>query len=173
MDSFFQWIIDRFESFYCAFVVRPYERAVHIRKGKFKRVCSPGLYFKLPFELDEIHKVNVVSTTSNLSTQVVTTADDETLVVGVVIRWRVREDRVASLILDLEDYEDVLHDTTYGMVARTFLQTSLSELALEELSQRILEALRRRVGRFGFDVEDLYVTDISNARTFRLVGGDS
>lgn len=173
MDTFFQWLIARWESFYCGFMIRPYERGVHIRRGKLKRVCKPGWYFKLPFELDEIHKVNVVSTTSNLKTQVVTTKDGYTLVVGVVIRWRVREEAVARLILDLEDYEDVLADVSYGMVAKVFLETDFGEIEMDVLQKRILEQVRRRVGKFGFDVEDLFITDISEARTFRLVNGES
>lgn len=172
MDTFFAWLIDRWESLYFGFVVRPYERAVHIRRGKLKRVCGPGWHAKHPFGLDEIHKVNVVSTTANLKTQVVTTADDYTLVVGVVIRWRVREEAVSRLILDLEDYEDVLTDTCYGMVAKVFLETTMDGIDMDELAKKILEQVRRRVGKFGFDVEDLFITDISEARTFRLVQGE-
>src|SRR5690606_12409690 len=172
MDTFFQWIIDKWESLYCRFMVRPYERAVHIRKGKLLRVCKPGWYWKLPFEIDEIHKVNVVSTTSNLKTQVVTTKDDYALVVGVVIRWRVREEAVAHLIIDLEDYQDVLTDVCYRMVAKCFLEVQLAYMVMDTLAKNILDLVRRRVGKFGFDVEDLYITDISEAKTFRLVQGE-
>ena len=172
MELFFQFLIDKWQALYVTFIVRPYERAVHIRSGKLLRVCKPGWYCKLPLEIDEIHKVNIVSTTENLPTQVVTTADDLTYVVGVVVRWRVREEAVAKLVIDLEDHVDVLRDTIIGMVAQEFIKAD-SEVPLEKLQSNILEATRRRLGRFGFDIEDLYVTDISEARTFRLVQGDS
>ena len=172
MELFFQFLIDKWQALYVTFIVRPYERAVHIRSGKLLRVCKPGWYWKLPLEIDEIHKVNIVSTTENLPTQVVTTADDLTYVVGVVVRWRVREEAVAKLVIDLEDHVDVLRDTIIGMVAQEFIKAD-SEVPLEKLQSNILEATRRRLGRFGFDIEDLYVTDISEARTFRLVQGDS
>lgn len=171
MEQFFQWLIDRYESLYVTFIVRPYERAVHIRRGKLKRVCKPGIYFKLPLELDQIVKVNVVTTTSNLKTQVVMREDGTSVVVGVVIRWRVREEAVDRLVIDLEDYETVLADTTLGMVARVFIQSKAS-MSLPEMQAKILEAVRRRLGKFGFDVEDIYITDVANARTFRLVSGE-
>lgn len=171
MDVFFEWLIDRWESLYCAFIVRPYERAVHIRRGKLLRICPPGFHWKLPFEIDEIWKVNVVSTTTNLNTQVVTDTLGQSYVVSVVVKWKVKEEQVARLIIDLEDYEDVLNDTVYGMLARGCREQSFDNIA--EVEARVATAVRYKLGKYGFDLEDLWVTDISKARTLRLVtGGD-
>ena len=128
MEVFFRWLIDRWEALYCAFIVRPYERAVHVRFGKLKRVAGPGWRFRLPFEIDEIIRINVVPTTSNLGTQVVTDLQGNAFVISVVIYWRVREDSVASMALELEDHEDVLHDTTYGMLAQVCRESDMTDL---------------------------------------------
>jgi regulator of protease activity HflC (stomatin/prohibitin superfamily) len=171
MNSLFDWIFDMIENFYCMFVIRPYERGVHIRRGKLKRTVKPGLYFKLPFELDEIHKVNVVSTTTNLETQLVTTDTGEIFAVGAVLRWRVREDACARLVIDLEDYEDVLEDTALGMIAQVF-SNKRGKLTLDEVRLEASEAIRRRLGKFGIDLEDLYITDFGKCRAFRLIQSD-
>jgi regulator of protease activity HflC (stomatin/prohibitin superfamily) len=174
MELFFQWLIERWESTYFVFLVRPYERAVHIRSGRLLRICKPGWYFKCPLEYDAVHKVNVVSTTNNLGTQVVTMKDGGSWVIGVVAKWRCKEEWVARLIIDVEDYEDVFNDTVYGMTARQCRQFDpRATINLDDLEGAITTDIRRRVGKIGIELEDLWITDIARARTLRLVTGDS
>lgn len=170
MELFFQWLIDRFESLYCTFIVRPYQRGVHIRRGHLKRVAQPGLRLKQPFGIDEIEKVDLRLRTSNLPTQVVERKAGHATAVGVVVWWCVREDMVERLILDVEgEFTDVFNDTVTGMVAEAF---DNEEISFQEARKIILESCRRRLGRYGFVIKDIYLTDFGPARIFRLVQSD-
>ena len=166
MEILVQWLIDRYESLYCSFVVRSYEKAVHLRRGKVKRVVGPGVWLKLPFSVDEIHKVDMRTRTNNLRTQVIGGR-----VIAAVGRWRVREDGVEHAVLGLEeDYTAVSGDIVYGMVGE--LAVSMPDAGALELRDAVLQAVRRRLGRYGIAVDDIWITDFAPARTLRLVQGD-
>ena len=150
-------------------MVRPYERAVHIRGGKYKRTCGPGFYFKA-FGYDEVVKINIVSDAKNLLIQVVSDVTGKSYIIGAVVKWRVREDAVKNLILDVEDYENMLHNTCYGMIAQECRSIDMAKIT--ELEAASKTAIRRRLGRYGYDIEDLWITDISPVRVLRLVTGD-
>lgn len=171
MDVFFQWLFDTVEKLYIMYVIRPYERGVHIRLGSVLRTVGPGWYFQCPFGVDDLHKVNIVTTTHNLPTQVVTASNGTLVALGIVVVWRVREEAVERIVVDLEDYDDVLNDTTTGMVPKTVAEFDWP-LDLSSLQDAVLTAVRRRMGRYGIDVQDIYITDFGKARIFRLVQSD-
>jgi len=163
-------LIEKFEAFYCVYIVRPYERAVHIRGGRLLKVSPPGWYFKRPFEYDEIHKLNVVYDTINLNTQVVTDNKKQSYVISSVIGWQIREEACAKLIIELEDYEDVLANTVYGELARVAREYDFDNVS--QIEEKAATAIRRKLGRYGVDLKDLWITDLAKARTYRLVTGN-
>lgn len=169
MDIFFQWLIDRWESLYCTFIVREYERVLQLRRGLVLRVAQPGWRWKLPFGIDELIRADTRTQTANLHTQVLETADGTNVVIGAVVRWRLVPEKVETAILTFDTIDSV-QDIVYGMVAEQVAEHGVKDLPL--LRAKILEAVRRRIGRYGFDIEDIYITDIAPAKTLRLVQGD-
>ena len=173
MELFFQWLIERYESLYCCFIVRPYERAVHIRYGELNRICAPGHWWKLPLGIDEIHKVRVTRQTTNLNTQVVMSVEDATYVVSVVVTWSIREEAVDKVVLNIEeDYEEYLNNTIYARTSHECRKRGITAKTIDDIENGIAEGVRRRLGAFGYNIHDLTITDTSKAKTLRLVSGE-
>lgn len=166
MEALLNFLFGWTEWLQCAVVIDQYERGVLLRFGKYKKTLGPGFHWIVPAGVDEVLTTNVVPTTTNLDTQIVTTSDWETVLLGAVVRWRVED--VMKMTLNLEDADDVLFDTAYGMVAKVAQQRELEELDSEEFRGEVLKQIRRRVGRYGLHVEDVFITDMAKAKAFKL-----
>lgn len=145
--------------------------AVHIRRGFVLRTVGPGWYFRMPFAIDDVEKVNIKPTALNLSTQVVTTQNHVEMVLGIVAIVRVRPEKVASVIVDIDDYENFVPRTIIGVMSDCAYRREWP-MDMNSLKRDALEAMRRRLGRYGVEIMDLYISDCGKCRVFRLVQSD-
>jgi regulator of protease activity HflC (stomatin/prohibitin superfamily) len=112
--------------------VRPKERGVVERLGKFNRVCQPGLVFLIPF-VDKIMKVNITEQMVNAEQQEIITKDSLNAKVDAQVYFKVQsdDDSVYKSQYAVNDYE-------YQIVqlARTTLRNVIGNLSLTEANSR-------------------------------------
>ena len=68
--------------------IRPYERGLHLRGGRFLGVDEPGWHVQIPF-VDTVIPVMVIERSGNIEDLAVITADDVTMDVSLLFTYRV------------------------------------------------------------------------------------
>lgn len=148
------------------FVVDVYQDAGVLRLGKYHRTCGPGFHWKIPFAEKNI-EVMTCMTTMRLPPQTLTTADGKAIVVAAVVRYKIRD--VQPYISLVTDQHDALADVTMGAIRTAVRDMPFDALLSEPPEGKIATAVRRSVGRYGFDVEAVTFTDLAAVRSFRLI----
>ena len=149
-------------------VIDEYEEGVVLTFGKFReRILEPGFHWKWPL-IDKVLFDNVVSSTRNLTNQTLTTKDGKSIVLGAMIRWRIRD--IVKATIRTEDVDGVLDDVTYGVLAKAVRCTNWESINDGTFVDEVFREARARAFRFGIEIEELQLTDLAITRVFRLVG---
>jgi membrane protease subunit HflK len=165
--SLIQWVRDGWSKIKPFFVVDVFETAGVLRFGEYHRTAAPGFHWKIPFVDDPI-EITTVEQTWRSPAQPLTTKDDVAVTVMTVVRYSIRD--VKPYITLIFDQHDVLADRTMGLVRRHVARSTYLDLvAAEEPEKVIATALKRAVGKYGFEVEEVTFTGFTKARPLMLI----
>lgn len=108
-------------------IIRPTERGIIERFGKFSREITQGLHFKIPF-VDTVHKVNITENMVDVEPQVVITKDKLNVVVDALVYYKI-DDPKASL------YNVDNHRVQLVSLTKTTLRSVIGNLTLTETNE--------------------------------------
>jgi regulator of protease activity HflC (stomatin/prohibitin superfamily) len=145
-------------------IVDQWEMGVHLRTGKFFKVVTPGLNWKIPF-FDKIWVTPVITQTVNLSPQTLTTADDRSIVLTSIVRYHVFN--VQSFLLNVMHANDVLVDMTQGIIRDIVETTNWNDLV--DLTDIVTPAVNDEVIKWGIKVEAVKFPDLGEIKTYRII----
>jgi regulator of protease activity HflC (stomatin/prohibitin superfamily) len=148
-------------------IVEQWNGAVQLRYGKFIKVLYPGIHFKIPF-FDSIIECPVITQSVNLPSQTLTTLDDESIVLKSIIRYRVSN--IQTYLLGVMHANDVLIDTTQGMIRDVVELTTWDDLV--DVNETITNKVKEYVVRWGIEVEAVTITDLGIVKSFRIFGDE-
>ena len=148
-------------------IVEQWNGAVHLRFGKFVSIRYPGIHLKLPF-FDSIIETAVITQTVNLPAQTLTTLDEKGIVLKALIRYRVTN--VKDYLLNVMHANDVLIDTTMGMIRDIVEVTNWEDLV--DVNEQITAEVKEFVQKWGIEIEKITITDLAIVKTFRILGDD-
>jgi regulator of protease activity HflC (stomatin/prohibitin superfamily) len=148
-------------------IVEQWNGAVQLRYGKFIKVLYPGIHFKIPF-FDSIIECPVITQSVNLPSQTLTTLDDEGIVLKSIIRYRVSN--IQTYLLSVMHANDVLIDTTQGMIRDVVELTTWDDLV--DVNETITNKVKEYVVRWGIEVEAVTITDLGIVKSFRIFGDE-
>jgi regulator of protease activity HflC (stomatin/prohibitin superfamily) len=148
-------------------IVEQWNGAVQLRFGKFIKVLYPGIHFKIPF-FDSIIECPVITQSVNLPSQTLTTLDDESIVLKSIIRYRVSN--IQTYLLGVMHANDVLIDTTQGMIRDVVELTTWDDLV--DVNETITDKVKEYVVRWGIEVEAVTITDLGIVKSFRIFGDE-
>ena len=146
-------------------IVDQWEAGVHLRTGRFHRVVSSGLNWKIPF-FDKIWVTPVITQTVNLSPQTLTTLDDRSIVLSTIVRYHVFN--VQSFLLNVMHADDVLVDMTQGIIRDIVETTNWDDLV--DLTNIVTPAVNDEVAKCGIVVEAVKFPDLGEIKTYRIIG---
>jgi regulator of protease activity HflC (stomatin/prohibitin superfamily) len=149
-------------------IVEQWNGAVQLRCGKFIKVLSPGIHFKIPF-FDSIIECPVITQSVNLPSQTLTTLDDESIVLKSIIRYKVSN--IQTYLLGVMHANDVLIDTTQGMIRDVVELTTWDDLV--DVNETITNKVKEYVVRWGIEVEAVTITDLGIVKSFRIFGDEA
>jgi regulator of protease activity HflC (stomatin/prohibitin superfamily) len=149
-------------------IVEQWNGAVQLRFGKFIKVLYPGIHFKIPF-FDSIIECPVITQSVNLPSQTLTTLDDESIVLKSIIRYRVSN--IQTYLLGVMHANDVLIDTTQGMIRDVVELTTWDDLV--DVNETITNKVKEYVVRWGIEVEAVTITDLGIVKSFRIFGDEA
>src|SRR5262245_3187118 len=125
MGEFFTWIANFFRQFKLLTIILPWERAARVRLGNRVIVWEPGWHIRLPF-LDHVEPLNTRLRIADAGMQTLTTLDDKTLTVGVVIGFRIADPLAA--LLKMQHPESSCSAIASSSIAAVVGETRRSEL---------------------------------------------
>jgi len=149
-------------------IVEQWNGAVQLRYGKFIKVLYPGIQFQIPF-FDSIIECPVITQSVNLPSQTLTTLDDESIVLKSIIRYRVSN--IQTYLLGVMHANDVLIDTTQGMIRDVVELTTWDDLV--DVNETITNKVKEYVVRWGIEVEAVTITDLGIVKSFRIFGDEA
>lgn len=145
-------------------IVDQWEGGVHLRTGKFYRVVSPGLNWKIPF-FDKVWVTPVITQTVNLSPQTVTSLDEKSVVLSSIVRYHIVD--VEKFLLGVMHANDVLVDTTQGIIRDVVEATKWEDLY--DLGNVVKPEVNSFVEKWGISVEQVSFPDLGEIRTYRIM----
>ncbi|HDY87911.1 MAG TPA: SPFH domain-containing protein [bacterium] len=147
-------------------IINEDEAGVFLRGGRFKRILSPGFYWKLPL-YDTIEKITVTEQTIDLPNQSIETHDGVAMAVSGTLRYTVCNVRKA--ILCVRDYDESLQNAGMKTIARFVAGTTRKDLRIGKLEIEVEEELKINAQDWGLDVIEFNITDLAKHRIYRLM----
>lgn len=165
LESVLAWIMEKINEILPFFFVMEYEEAVHLRGGKFLRVCKKGFYWKL-FMYDDILTQHVVTTTLSLSAQSLVTKDDKGIVAKAIVKYRIFD--VKTFLLEVYDSVDAIADVAQGVIKDIIMSSTWDECRNVEIDNTLTKKIRNELKKFGVQIDKVTLTDIAPIRSLRL-----
>lgn len=166
IDRLFEFITSVARFFVFWVVINEYERAVLLRLGKFQRILEPGLHFVIPFAVDQAMVDNVVTRTSDLSSQSLTTKDNKTVTLTAVITSNIRD--IKKALLEVEGVDHALVDSCSGAIGDYVKDLTWEELRSSLSAESLTKLCRKNAWRYGIEIERVQLADLASSRVIRL-----
>lgn len=167
LDRLFDLIIQFLQIFQFWVVITEYERGVVLHFGRFHgRVLDPGLHWRWPFHIDEVHFDNVVTRTYMLPPQALTTKDDRTVSVTAVVTSNIRD--IKKALLEVEGVEHALQDSCSAAVGEHVGSLSWEELRGAPAAKELLTVCRKQAFKYGIEIERVQLSDLALCKVIRL-----
>jgi regulator of protease activity HflC (stomatin/prohibitin superfamily) len=165
-DKLVDLIINWIEQILPIVIIPSYEEGVMMRFGKFKKVISGGVYFKIPF-FDEVLRQHVVVTTISLPAQSLYTLDKQNFVVKGVIKYRISDVKV--FLMEVYDAQDALSDMTMSIIKNVVISLPAEKCIDPELDNILTKKARVEAKKWGVDIQQVTLTDVAPIRSYRLI----
>lgn len=163
-DKLLDFILNFIEDILPITIVNQWEKAVHLRFGKYINTIKPGLVFKIPF-IDKILKTEVITQTVHLQPQTLTTLDEKSIVLKSIVRYHVHD--VQKFLLNVMHASDVLVDTTQGVIRDTVEGYNWEDLY--NVNEYLQNQVQDIVENWGITIERITLTDLGIVRTYRIM----
>lgn len=144
-------------------LVRPTEKGLIERFGKYHRFAQGGLTFLVPIA-DRIIKVNVTERMTPVERQDVITADKVFMGVDAVVFFKVRPDEVS---VKASEYNVANYTTQIDTLARTVLRDIIGGMTMGEantsrpvINSRLKEALDEQSEKWGIEIIHAEIKDL-------------
>jgi membrane protease subunit HflK len=130
--------------------IRPYERGLHLRGGRFLNIDEPGWHMQVPF-VDTVITLNVIERPGVIEKLAAMTADDVTMDVSLLYTYRVVDP--VRYQLEVLDPNRIVAGFVEGTL-RDVVNTQEMDAVMhsrQEINQQVMEALQKREDQYGVE----------------------
>lgn len=130
--------------------IRPYERGLHLRGGKFVGIDQPGWHFQIPF-VDTVIGVVVTERAGKIDQLAAMTADDVTMDISLLYTFRVNDP--VRYQLEVLNPEAIVSGFVQGTL-RDIVNTKDMDKVMHsraEINQEVMAALQKREDQYGVE----------------------
>ncbi|MFA5303828.1 MAG: slipin family protein [Candidatus Nanoarchaeia archaeon] len=158
-----EWIILIFVALFFSpmflFINKEWEKSIIFRLGKFSRMTSSGLNFKIPF-IENYVKVDVRLMTMDIQKQEVITKDNISVYVDAVVFYKVIN--VKKAIIDVGNYLRNVEQQSLGSLRDVVGEKELDELLSqkEAIAKSIKDSVDQKVDAWGIDIDQVKLQNI-------------
>lgn len=137
-------------------VVRPYEKGLVERFGKYNRLADAGLNFLIPLGIEKMYLVNLTEKMVNAEQQEIITKDKLNAVVDAQVYFKVKNDEQS-----IKDSQYNVYNYEYQIVnlARTTLRNIIGTMDLNDansgrnkINDDLMTTLKKETASWGIDV---------------------
>ncbi|MBU0705089.1 MAG: SPFH domain-containing protein [Chloroflexi bacterium] len=128
--------------------IRPYERGLHLRGGRFVSVDAPGWHAQIPL-VDTVIIVTVNERLGYVERIEAMTSDDVTMMVSLQYTYRVTDPE--RFALDVEDPERIVFEFVQGKLRDVVNTKAMTEVmhSRAAMNQEVTDALREKEEQYG------------------------
>jgi membrane protease subunit HflK len=130
--------------------IRPYERGLHLRGGRFIDVDEPGWHFKIPF-VDTVIGVMTIERSGMIEKLAAMTADDVTMDISLLYTYRVVDP--VKYQLEVLDPDRIVNGFVQGAL-RDLVNTRKMDDVLHlraDFNQELYDSLQQKQSRYGIE----------------------
>jgi len=130
--------------------IRPYERGLHLRGGKFLAVDEPGWHIQIPF-VDTVIGVTVIERSGTIDQLAAMTADDVTMDVSLLYTYRVTDP--VRFQLQVLDPETIVAGFVQGTL-RDVVNTRMMDEVMHSraaINQEVITILHEKETQYGVE----------------------
>ena len=144
------------------FTVEQQSSYVIERFGKFERLCSPGLNFKIPF-IDQISgkvSLRIMQLDVEIETK---TLDDVFVKIMTAVQYRILPQKIYEAFYTLDNAEGQIQAFVFDVVRARIPKIKLDDVfsKKDEIADVVKEELKEVMNEFGYDIVKALVTDIN------------
>lgn len=130
--------------------IRPYERGLHLRGGRFIGIDQPGWHIRIPF-VDTTIGLNVVERPGTIENLAVMTADDVTMDVSLLYTYRVIDPvRYALEVINPEAIVAGFVQATLRDVVNTRKMDEVMH-SRAEINLEVIQTLKKKEAQYGVE----------------------
>jgi regulator of protease activity HflC (stomatin/prohibitin superfamily) len=144
-------------------IVRPTQRGLVERYGRYHRFVNTGLTFLVP-GIDRLIKVNITEQITELEPQVIVTKDRLNLSINMVVSFKVRTDEAS---VKASEYNVNNYRQQIDIIGHVTLRDILGSMTYEEANQgrdvinsQLLVKLKAQVDSWGIDIVRAEIKDL-------------
>jgi regulator of protease activity HflC (stomatin/prohibitin superfamily) len=128
--------------------IRPYERGLHLRGGRFVGIDQPGWHIQIPF-VDTVIGVMVIERSGMIEKLAVMTSDDVTMDVSLLYTYRV--DDPVRYQLEVLDPEAIVAGFVQGTLRDVVNTRKMDEVmhSRAEINLEVITALQKKEEQYG------------------------
>lgn len=130
--------------------IRPYERGLHLRGGRFIDIDQPGWHIQIPF-VDTVIGVIVIERSGTIDELAAMTADDVTMDVSLLYTYRVADP--VRYQLEVLDPEKIVAGFVQGTLRDVVNTRQMDEVmhGRAEINQEVLTILQEKEEQYGVE----------------------
>jgi regulator of protease activity HflC (stomatin/prohibitin superfamily) len=148
-------------------VIQPYEQAVQLRLGHYRRILSEGLHWLIPFGVDYCISEHIVPTTHSLGDESVTSQDGKSVGFHAVVTYRVSN--IEKATLEVADSDHAVRDATCGEIGRVMRELTWDQMREPDLADKLTVACRKRGWRYGIEIMNVQLAGLALCRSIRIM----
>ncbi len=130
--------------------IRPYERGLHLRGGKFINVDEPGWHTQIPF-VDTVIIINVIERSGNIESLAAMTADDVTMDVSLLYTYKVTDP--VRYQLEVWDPDAIVAGFVQGTLRDVVNTRHMDEVmhSRAEINAEVMMILEKKQSQYGVE----------------------
>lgn len=130
--------------------IRPYERGLHLRGGKFINVDDPGWHVQIPF-VDTVIIINVIERSGKIESLAAMTADDVTMDVSLLYTYKVTDP--VRYQLEVWDPEAIVAGFVQGTLRDVVNTRHMDEVmhSRAAINTEVMSILQKKQSQYGVE----------------------
>ena len=145
------------------------EMGIRATLGTREKILKPGWYFHWPI-FQWLQTAPVVLQIIDLRCQSVTSRDGHCMLVSGALQYVIRDIRAA--LLAVHDYDQAIQRLSLGAIQSFVARHTKAELTALDLETHVINELDETVLEWGIDIGRVFITDLSESPTYRVLLGD-
>jgi regulator of protease activity HflC (stomatin/prohibitin superfamily) len=130
--------------------IRPYERGLHLRGGRFVGIDEPGWHIQFPF-VDTVITIMIIERSGEIQQLAAMTSNDVTMDISLLYTYRVVDP--VQYQLEVLDPDRIVMGLVQGTL-RDVINTKTMDIVMHEraeINREVMEALREREDQYGIE----------------------